>query len=125
MKLSRTLLAAFGVLSTVSVAAAEDFMITYHVERTPSKVLSLDECTDLLERQAKAAGYRVAVDRHAGQLGVVSGGPERGGSFIAHCIAVDEKTVSVIQGLDYAPAKGPVGAFADRAHDALMAVAKK
>ncbi len=126
MKRSTIPLALAALLGAAPAAWANDpFMITYHVERTPAAALSLDQCTDMIESQARTAGYSVVVNRYTGQLGIVSGGPSSGGAFISHCIAVDDKTVSVIQGLDYAPAKGPVGDFADRVHEALMAAAKK
>lgn len=116
--------ASAAVLAAAPAAAEDAFMVTYHVERAPSEALSLDACTDLIERQAQEAGYRVAVSRFEGQLGVVSGGPGAGGAFVSHCIAVDDKTVSVVQGLDYSTAKGPVGAFADRVHKALVDAGK-
>ena len=110
-----------SVLSVVPAIAADGpFMITYHVERTPANALSLDDCTKFIEGQAQEAGYRVVVSRHEGQLAVISGGPDAGGSFISHCIAVDDKTVSVIQGLDYSSAKGAVGDFADHVHKGLL-----
>jgi len=125
MKLFGAAMAFASALSMVPAAAADDpFMITYHVERTPAAVLSLDDCTRFIEQQAQEAGYRVAVSRHEGQLGVISGGPATGGSFISHCISVDDKTVSVVQGLDYSSAKGPVGAFADRVHEGLLEAGK-
>ena len=126
MKKSCVPLALTCLLCTVSIAAADDdFKVTYHVERTASKLISLDQCTDLIERLAKEAGYRVAVSRHPGQLGVISGGSAGSGSFISHCISVDDKTVSVIQGLDYGSQKGPVGEFADRTHQALISATVK
>jgi hypothetical protein len=126
MKKSCVPLALICFLCTVPLAAADDdFKVTYHVERTSSKLMSLDQCTDLIERLAKEAGYRVDVSRYPGQLGVISGGSAGSGSFLSHCISVDDKTVSVIQGLDYGPQKGPVGEFADRTHQALIAATVK
>lgn len=126
MKMFRTALAQICLLGTISPAAAnDDFEITYHIERTPSRSMSLDQCMDMIEREARAAGYRIVINKHPGQLGVISGGPVKGGSFVSHCIVVDDKTVSVIQGLDYSPRKGAVGAFADRVHQALIATVTK
>ncbi|MGX5720425.1 DUF6180 family protein [Shinella zoogloeoides] len=126
MKMFCAMPVAATILAALPAAAADDpFMITYHVERTASDALSLDACTDLIEQQAQGAGYRVIVNRFEGQLGVISGGPAAGGSFISHCISVDDKTVSVIQGLDYKSTKGPVGDFADRVHRALLDAAGK
>lgn len=121
MKIFGSAFVVVSVLSMAPAAAADGpFMITYHVERTPANALSLDRCTTFIEGEAQEAGYRVVVSRHEGQLAVISGGPDAGGSFVSHCIAVDDKTVSVIQGLDYSSAKGPVGDFADRVHKGLV-----
>jgi hypothetical protein len=126
MKTFGTAVAFASALSVVPATAADGpFMITYHVERTPANALSLDDCTNFIEGQAQKAGYRVVVNRHERQLAVISGGPEAGGSFVSHCIAVDGKTVSVIQGLDYSSAKGAVGDFADRVHKELLDTARK
>ena len=88
----------------------------------------------MIERYAKSANYRVAVNRYPGQLGTIIAGPEvgpgigapaKGGSFIAYCAIVDDKTISVIQGIDYTPEKGSVGKFSDIVNDAVLAARKK
>lgn len=43
------------------------------------------------------------------------GGLEGRGAFIVQCIAVEDTTVSVVQGVDYQGPKGALGELADRA----------
>jgi len=127
MKILKSLLSlpliAFAIAP--AMAADGDFSLQYHVERTLSTDLDLDQCIDAVKSGASDAGYRMSTDRYEGKLGVISGGPKQGGSLIAYCIVVDDKTVSVIQGLDYDAGSRSVSNVADRIHDALLAKGKK
>lgn len=55
----------------------------------------------------------------------MSGGADKRGAFVVQCIAVDDKTVSVVQGIDYSQRKGPLGAFVDEVQAALLKAAKQ
>lgn len=109
------------VLATPSVAQGTDFNVTYHVERTPAAQLSIETCGKAVVEIATKAGLHTATQSYPGQLVTVSGGAEGSGAFIAQCIAVDDKTVSVVQGIDYRPHKGALGEFADQAFAAVKA----
>jgi hypothetical protein len=101
--------------------AAETFNVAYHVERVDAAKLSIDRCAEIVQREAGDQGYLYAVDRTPGKLTVLSGGPRRGGaSLLVYCIAVDGKTVHVVQGIDYQGRKGEAGGLADRIHQALL-----
>ncbi|TDR89861.1 DUF6180 family protein [Enterovirga rhinocerotis] len=119
MKSSTVLILAMATMAA-SHAAANDFKLEYRVERTEAAALSLDQCADIVRKEAAEAGYTQSVDRHPGQLVTVTGGPSGGGSsFIVHCIAVDGKTVSVVQAIDYRGRGATAKRFADRVHAAL------
>lgn len=124
MKKTSLSLAFSAALLAAAPAAADDFQVTFHVDRVPTTQLSLDACTNTIEQAAKTAGYRAIVKRYPGQLGTVSAGPDKGGSFLAHCIVVDDKVVTVIQGFDYSDRKGPLGEFADNVRKSLAASVK-
>ena len=72
---------------------------------------------------AKGAGLSATVTAFPGQLVTVSGGETGKGAFVVQCITVDDKTVSVVQGIDYRQEKGPLGAFADQLAQDLAAAA--
>lgn len=105
-------------------AQEPDFNLTYHVERSPMAQLSIDTCASVVTAAAEQAGLASAVQRFPGQLAVIRGGVEGRGAFIVQCIAVDETTVSVVQGIDYRGQKGALGEFADQAFSAVKAAAK-
>lgn len=106
--------------TTAGLAEASDFNLEYRVDRADSARMSLDRCADIVQGEAKAAGYTQTVSRYPGQLVTVTGGPGGGGSsFIVHCIAVDQKTVSVVQAIDYRGRQGATARFADRVQAAL------
>lgn len=113
-----------GLLAT-SAMAAQEFSLEYRVERRSAADLSLDRCADIAGREAEAVGYSRKVQRYPNQLAVVSGGPSGGGgSFVVYCIAVDDKTVQLVQVIDYQNRTGPAAAFADRVHRALLAAGR-
>ena len=85
--------------------------------------MSVKGCGDVVEREAARAGLKAAAQRFKGKLAVVSGGADRRGSFIVQCIAVERRTVSVVQGIDYSRSKGPLGGWAD-ATQALVRAAR-
>lgn len=120
-----TALAAAMLAGVVTPAfAGDDFQLTFHVERHDASALSVEDCGDVVEREASRAGLRAGAQRFEGKLAVVSGGADRRGSFIVQCIAVDGKTVSVVQGIDYSERKGALGSWADATHAALSKAAR-
>lgn len=126
MRLTKFVLSAAILLglSVPALAQKTDFNLTYHVERTPAAKLSIETCGDVVVMAAKRAGLRADLQSFPGQLVMVSGGAESSGVFVVQCIAVDDKTVSVVQGIDYRQQKGALGRFADQASTALKAAVK-
>ncbi|MCE4222939.1 hypothetical protein HCU64_04175 [Methylobacterium sp. C25] len=103
-------------------SAADDFTFDYRIERASAAKLSIDTCAEITKRTTQAPGYVQSVNREAGKLVTITGGPAAGGSaFIVHCIASDDKTVYVVQALDYRGRKTEAAAFADKIRDALKA----
>lgn len=100
-------------------AQSADFNLTFHVERTPARELSTEACAAAISSTADQAGLRRDLQTFPGQLVTVHGGTEGVGAFIVQCIAVEQATVSVIQGIDYGSQKGRMGAFADAAFNAV------
>ncbi len=114
-----------GLDTQLALAASDPFHVAYNVERADASKLSTDTCAEIAQREAGDYGYVHAVDRTPGQLIVVSGGPADGGaSFLVYCIAVDNKTAYVVQGIDYSRQKSSAGALADRVHKALLEAGK-
>lgn len=113
--------AALLSLSAPAFAQEVDFNLTYHVERTPAAQLSIETCGDTVAKAAGQAGLSANVAAFPGQLVTVSGGATGKGAFVVQCIAVDDKTVSVVQGIDYQQEKGALGAFADQLAQAMAA----
>ncbi|MDK8874352.1 DUF6180 family protein [Paracoccus sp. SSJ] len=126
MTRSTLLLASFVLLGPSIPAAAQDadFSLTYHIERTPAAQLSIETCGSTVADAAAQAGLRAVSQSFPGQLVTVSGGAEGRGAFVVQCIAVDDKTVSVVQGIDYQQAKGAIGDFADQAFAAVQATVR-
>lgn len=127
MKATAALVLAIGISIGIAAPAAaqnDDFNLTYHVDRTPAAGLSIEACGQAVTRAARQAGLAVTAQRYPGQLVLVKGGRRGVGAFVAQCIAVDGKTVSVVQGIDYRAQKGAMGSFADRAHAAIKAATK-
>lgn len=112
-----------AAISLPMIAAADDFNLTYHVERFQTSALDLETCAKTVAGDAASAGLTVSITNFPGQLSTVSGGAPSAGSFVVQCIAVDDKTVAVVQGIDYSQSKGPLGQFADQAFTALQAAA--
>jgi hypothetical protein len=125
MKLYALLVTVTVVVGPALPALAQDtdFNLTYHVERTPRASLSIETCGKIASKTATAAGLSADVQTFPGQLVVVRGGDEGRGAFIVQCIAVENTTVSVVQGIDYQGPKASLGAFADEAHAAVKAAA--
>jgi len=118
-------LALLPIATTAQAGPSDIFNVTYHVERAEASKLSLDRCAEIAQQGAADTGYVSSADRHPGKLIVVSGGPAEGGaSFLAYCIAVDGKTASVVQGIDYRRQKSTAGALADRVHGSLVEASK-
>ncbi|MGN6764108.1 MAG: DUF6180 family protein [Rhizobiaceae bacterium] len=118
-------LVAFGFAPSLAQAASDQFNVAYNVERVDASRLSRDKCADIAQREADGNGYVHSVDRTPGKLAVVSGGLAQGGaSLLVYCIAVDDHTAYVVQGIDYQPEKGNAGALADRIHEALVEASK-
>ncbi|QCJ00252.1 DUF6180 family protein [Agrobacterium larrymoorei] len=105
-------------------AQSKDFNLTYHVERTPEAALDIETCGAVVEKAAAKVGLDANVQSFPGQLVLVSGGKEGRGVFTVQCIAVENMTVSVVQGIDYRNQKGALGKFADNVQTAIMAAKK-
>lgn len=120
------LLSAVGLLALSNGAMAQDadFTLTYHVERTPAAQLNIEACADAVEQAAEQAELRHDQQIFSGQLVMISGGAEGAGMFVVQCIAVDNTTVTVVQGIDYQQQKGPLGEFADKTFTAVKAAIK-
>lgn len=123
MRASVLLLSAASLsgLSLPVLAQNADFNLTYHIERTPSARLSIETCGNAVAQAARQAGLRADVQSFPGQLVSVRGGTEGSGAFVVQCIAVENTTVSVVQGIDYQGSKGSLGTFADQAFAAVKA----
>lgn len=118
-------MASFLIMPIASLHAQDsDFNLTYHVERTPADALDLTSCGTAVEQAARSAGFSVNVQRFPQQLVIVSGGEKGRGVFTVQCIAVGDVTVSVVQGIDYQPGRGPLATFADNAYAAILASRK-
>ncbi|MGU3496724.1 DUF6180 family protein [Xanthobacteraceae bacterium A53D] len=105
-----------------ALAASDEFLLEHRVDRIDASVLSLDACSEIVQSVAQQAGLTRSVNRFPGQLVTITGGPRDGGlAFIVHCIAVDGKTVAVVQALDYSNQKAPAAALADKMRAALIA----
>lgn len=124
MKIISCFAPIFAAISLPALAAANDFSLTYHVERFQTSALGLEDCANTAAGQAASAGLAVGVTNVPGQLSTVSGGATSSGAFVVQCIAVDDKTVAVVQGIDYRQSKGPLGQFADQVFAALQAAAR-
>lgn len=126
MMRKKPLLSAVLLLGSMSSVHAQDadFHLTYHVERTPADGLSIDACGDAAVETARQAGFETDRQSVAGLLVTVQGGRQSVGAFVVQCIAVDAKTVSVVQGIDYQPRKGALGRLADQALAALRTATK-
>lgn len=111
-------------LSFSAAAQSPEFSLTYHIERTPAAQLSIETCGETVSQVAQREGLQTAMQHFPGQLVTVRGGAENKGVFVVQCIAVDNTTVSVVQGIDYRAQKGPLGSFADQAFSAVKAAAR-
>lgn len=121
--LTFTALALFGAVPT-ALAQSDDFNLTYHVERTPEAALDIETCGAVVEKTAVKSRLDASVQNFPEQLVLVSGGKEGRGVFTVQCIAVENMTVSVVQGIDYRNQKGSLGQFADSVQAAIMAAKK-
>jgi len=119
-----------GALVTITAlpsqlaAQSPNFNLTYHVERFANAKLSLVECGAVVENTAKSGGFSVNTQQFPDQLVIVSGGAEGKGVFTAQCIAVNDVTVTVLQGIDYREKKSELGALADRLHGAILKISE-
>ncbi|MBR2814219.1 MAG: hypothetical protein IKE60_06185 [Reyranella sp.] len=116
---------ATGLAPRLTQAAPDTFNVAFNVERIDAAKLSIDRCAEIAQQEAGDQGYSYSVNRTPGKLMVVSGGPAQGGaSLLVYCIAVDNKTAYVVQGIDYQRQKGSAGRLADRIHKALLEASK-
>jgi len=109
------ILAAAGVAALLALptrAQADDFSLSYDVDRVPTAKLSLGACRSAIARAADALGYTTRVDQNQGTLVTHVSGPRQDGrSLVAYCIAAGDQTVFVVQAFDYT---GPGSADVDR-----------
>jgi hypothetical protein len=117
-------LGAIAALTSQLAAQSPNFNLTYHVERFPNAQVDLVECGAVVEKTAKSAGFSVNTRQFPNQLVMVSGGEEGKGVFTAQCIAVNDVTVTVLQGIDYRATKGELGALADQLQRAILTISE-
>lgn len=117
-------LGAIAALTSQLAAQSPNFNLTYHVERFPNAKVSLVECGAVVEKTAKSAGFSVNTQQFPNQLVIVSGGAEGKGVFTVQCIAVNDVTVTVLQGIDYRANKGELGALADQLQRAILTLSE-
>lgn len=120
---------AWGVAIVASLSlwgiavAADDFSLDYTVERTPATRLSLENCAAAIKRGAEASNYTTRPQQERPTLAVyVAGPPEDGGAVVAYCIQAGDKTVYVVQTLDYS---GPTSAVSASVKDRIVAELQK
>ncbi len=97
-----------ALLAMPATAKADDFSLSYDVDRVPTAKLSLAACRGAIARAAGALGYTTRVDQDQGTLVThVSGPRQEGRSLIAYCIAAGDQTVFVVQAFDYTGPDSP------------------
>ena len=105
--------AALTALLALPLASnANDFGLSYDVDRVDASRLSLAECGTAISRGATSLGYVTRAHDAQDQLITHVSGPQGDGSaVIAYCIGAGDQTVFVVQALDYS---GPGTADAER-----------
>lgn len=123
MKILVCAMAVAASLSFSGIAAADDFSLAYSVERTPATRLSMENCSAAIKRAAEISNYTTRVQQEHPTLTVyVAGPPEDGGAVVAYCIQAGDKTVYVVQTLDYS---GPTSTVSTQVKDRIVAELEK
>jgi len=128
MPMTRPATLALAVLALATAlpstpAAANDFSLSYDVDRFPSSRLDMRACRAAVARGAAAVGYTTRVDQDQKTLAIHVSGPRQDGrALVAYCIAAGDQTVFVVQGLDYS---GPDSPEAERVKKAVAAELRK
>ncbi|MCR6685551.1 DUF6180 family protein [Pseudoxanthomonas sp.] len=121
-RLAIAALALAAVLPSMA-AAADDFSLSYDVDRFPSSRLDLQACRAAVARGAAAIGYTTRIDRDQKTLAIHVAGPRQDGrALVAYCITAGDQTVFVVQGLDYSGRGSPE---AERVKNAVAAELRK
>lgn len=109
-----------GLLLAASLpAAADDFGLSYDVERVPATQLSVADCAAAIRRASEAAGYATRTQQDQGKLALHVSGPRGDGkALVGYCIQAGTRTVWVVQALDYS---GPGNAASERVTKAVAA----
>ena len=104
--------AATALLAASLPLAADDFGLSYDVERVPATQLSVADCAAAIRRASDAAGYTTRTEQDQGRLALHVSGPKGDGkALVSYCIQAGTRTVWVVQALDYA---GPGNAASER-----------
>ena len=121
MKGRTTSTTAATLLLAVSLSlAANDFGLSYDVERVPATQLSVADCAAAIRRASDAAGYTTRTEQDQGRLALHVSGPKADGkALVSYCIQAGTRTVWVVQALDYS---GPGNAASA---NVMKAVAKE
>ena len=120
MKGRTTSTTAATLLLAVSLSlAANDFGLSYDVERVPATQLSVADCAAAIRRASDAAGYTTRTEQDQGRLALYVSGPKGDGkALVSYCIQAGTRTVWVVQALDYS---GPGNASPERVMKAVAA----
>ncbi|MBP6797213.1 MAG: hypothetical protein KA124_03870 [Luteimonas sp.] len=107
------------LLATSLPLAANDFGLSYDVERVPATQLSVADCAAAIRRASDAAGYTTRTEQDQGRLALYVSGPKGDGkALVSYCIQAGTRTVWVVQALDYS---GPGNASPERVMKAVAA----
>ena len=108
---TRQWLTAIAGLLWASTLSAHDFGLDYSVERVAASSLSVAQCAATIQQAANAAGYVARVDQDQTTLALHVSGPRGGGrALVAYCIEAGDRTVYVVQALDYDGPGNPLSA---------------
>ena len=89
------------LLATSLPLAANDFGLSYDVERVPATQLSVADCAAAIRRASDAAGYTTRTEQDQGRLALHVSGPKADGkALVSYCIQAGTRTVWVVQALD-------------------------
>ncbi|MCA0393708.1 MAG: DUF6180 family protein [Proteobacteria bacterium] len=105
-------LAGLVALAGSLPVAADDFGLSYDVERVPATQLSVADCVAAIRRASDAEGFTTRSQQDQGRVALFVSGPGGDGkALVAYCIQAGTRTVWVVQMLDYA---GPGNAASER-----------
>lgn len=115
-------------ISVPASGANSRFGLGYNVERFEASRFSIDRCLATVEAASGSLGFVAAARKvHPGELAVFASGPRNGGgSLTVYCMAVGDKTASIVQVLDYSQRDSAAAQrTAETVHRALLRAANK